>query len=384
MTTVTPSVPVLDTKARETLRADISRAGRLPQPGRTAAPALAQDAAGLTERLRHWAPVARSCRHADTGSPTATARWDTLLAEADRAPETAPTTECVIRLATALRELLRAVTLTTQPGPTIADIAAHLTTGITGGRYPAGSALSPKQLTTDLGAPRARVQDALDDLAADRRLEVRGTRYFVPTTHDALTAQAHCIADRLRAQIAAGLHPPGSRLPVTDVLARRFVCQHPPVTAALHLLANDLLIDLPVSGRAEILPAARTLPPGPRADPLPPGTPHPTGPAADRLIHTVRQQWLRRTPVTDTDVHAQWIQLRALAAARVPARRNAAHGREARALAELAAAALPDTVWLRPWHLAVLAAALRAVPGERVHAGAAPTGRRPVARSGTS
>ncbi|GAA2254168.1 hypothetical protein GCM10010232_48910 [Streptomyces amakusaensis] len=378
MTGVTPSVLVLDTQTRKVLRADFSRAGRLPQPGRTSPPVLARNAAVLTARLRHWVPVARACRHTETSSPTATARWNTLLAEADRAPDPIPTTECVIRLATALRELLRAITLTTVPGPTIADVTGHLTAGITSGRYPAGAALSPKQLTTELGVARGRVQDALDDLTATRKLEMRGTRYFVPATHDTLSAQARYLAGRIRAQIAAGLHQPGGRLPAADVLTRLFVCQKPPVTAALHLLADARLLDLPVSGRAEILPAARALPPGPRADPLPPGTPYPTVPVTDRLLHTVRQQWLRRTPVTDEDVHTQWLQLRTIASAFAPADRRAANGTRAghsiRVLTELAGAALPEVVWLRPWHLAVLAAALRTArsPAPAPHPGAAP------------
>ncbi|MEV7284925.1 hypothetical protein AB0O01_10260 [Streptomyces sp. NPDC093252] len=99
----------------------------------------------------------------------------------------------------------------------------HLTAGIRSGQYLPGTVLSPLRLSGRLGCSRARMDAAVADLATVGALQRQGARLFVPVTGNIPQIRARYIADRLTAQIAAGLHPPGSPLPAASTLALHFV-----------------------------------------------------------------------------------------------------------------------------------------------------------------
>ncbi|MEO3976856.1 GntR family transcriptional regulator [Streptomyces sp. CAU 1734] len=370
MNTTAPAAGlILSSPVRTAIRADLSRAGQLPVPESRTAAALARDAAELHRRLRHWMPTAEACRRAEDTSPSARARWDELLHTASQPLSPAPSIEYAIGLSVTLREMLRGVLRAAGPGPSIAEVTEHLTESIATAVYLPGSAVSPDRIAAQLDCPSERVRHVLTDLTARGALHARGARLVITTTDHQHTEQARYVAGQLRAQIGAGLHPPGTGLPAASSLARRFVCQQPVIVRALALLSADGLIRVPPAGRATVLDTARNLPPARRAARLARKIPAPADEAIDPLLRDVHRQWIRRATVPPAELTHQWGQLRALAHAQT--RRNSwapdtvpAH----RLLAQLAAAPLPKSAWLRPWHLAVLAAALRAVLPARQHA----------------
>ncbi|MEU9337961.1 GntR family transcriptional regulator [Streptomyces sp. NPDC048290] len=349
-----PGAPLALTSAQSgALRADLALCARLPRPRFTSAAAVANDAAVLRERLDRWVPFARTCRTAEIISLTATARWDELLTAAEHRPTGPASTDSVILLRAALRQLLRAIDSSAAPGLSISELTEHFTTGISSGRYLPGTVLSRTALTKALGCPRERLTDVLTDLTADSILDRRGPQQLVvPVPEDGPQTRARYIAGRLTAQIAAGLYPPGTRLPTTSGLGRLFLCGADPVRAALQLLAGKGLLQVPGKGGALVLAPALGLPPPPRSAPPAAGP----GPRDDDVLlpDYVRRQWRNRRSVPAENLTGQWERLRILAAA-VPAQDS---GRDGLLLTELASAPLPDPPWLRPWHLAVLAAAL--------------------------
>ncbi|MFJ4688281.1 GntR family transcriptional regulator [Streptomyces sp. NPDC088789] len=350
----TTDPPVLTGTQAQSLRTDLTRCVRLPRARFTSPAALATDTAVLQQCLLRWVPLPRTCRAAEAKSPSATAGWDALLEAAVRPPHTPATTESVTLLSSALRDLLRAITRATAPGPSIAELTEHLTTGIRSGRYLAGTVLSRHHLSRSLRCSHERIEAALADLTARHILERHGTRLFVPVTADAPAVRARYIADRLRAQMATGIYPPGTHLPTIAALSRAFVCGPAPVRAAQQLLAADGLLRLPGGrSRPHVPDTAPALPPPPRSEP-PPGGPRSTDDNL-LLLGAVRRQWLHHSSVAATDITEQWHRLRRLATT-VPQQHT---DRDSLLLADLATAPLPDPAWLRPWHLAILATALR-------------------------
>ncbi|MEV7284924.1 hypothetical protein AB0O01_10255 [Streptomyces sp. NPDC093252] len=93
------------------------------------------------------------------------------------------------------------------------------------------------------------------------------------------------------------------------------------------------------------------------SEPLPPPSP-----ATDTdllLPGRIRRQWKHRSSVSLTDIAEQWTRLRSLANRAGAGASGKSSDRDVLLLRELASAPLPDPPWLRPWHLAVLATALR-------------------------
>ncbi|MFF0448078.1 hypothetical protein ACFYT4_16995 [Streptomyces sp. NPDC004609] len=218
------------------LRGDLQWVGRVPSPGSRGAHLLGQ-VTRVRERGTRWIGAARACRTAEAASPTAVARWDRLIAQAQQ-PLPAPlSTRDAVVSAAGVRELLRAVRDSTAGGPPLAEVLDRLTGAIAQGALPVWSHLAPGPIAREFGCPEGRVETALDDLTAQGVLERHGRRLVVAAGVNLLTVQAGYIADRVTARIAAGLHPPASLLPPVSDLARVFVTRTETASAGLRLLA---------------------------------------------------------------------------------------------------------------------------------------------------
>ncbi|QIK05820.1 GntR family transcriptional regulator [Streptomyces sp. ID38640] len=175
--------------------------------------------------------------------------------------------------------------------------------------------------------------------------------------HDALATH---IADRLRAQIAAGVYARGTRLPSAKFLATTVCSDSSPVGRALQILAAEGTVHIGPRG-SEVAQSARLLP-----------HPAPTAPhhdeknprfSRDTIVATCRaahEQWRRRRPAPAEVLHGRWQDLRSmagqlLAAAPDPAPDATQDLAALARAAELASAPLPDAPWLQQWHTACLA-----------------------------
>ncbi|MFH8350108.1 GntR family transcriptional regulator [Streptomyces sp. NPDC018045] len=339
--------------------------------------AVARNTELLHEAARTWWPVAQRCRQAAVGSPADQRRWDQLLKGADpgRAVK-ASFTELTV-LAGAVRELLRAIEATTLEWPSVCEIAHRIEDALHNETYPVGSPVAVSTVATALEVPVELVKLALSDLAESGLLERRGQRLFVVGNEQVCREQTQFVTERLRAQIAYGVYPPGTLLPSAPELAAAFVTNLTPVRAALHHLAAERLVRLRKNAPAIVLEAARRLPSPARHAPDQRHASHPQvydHEAITAAARAGREQWRRHPRLSPEDVTAQWERLRAMARQMLgtlePSRSPFRHRRDTALIraAELESAPLPEAPEPRRWHTACLATAVAALlPYTRGH-----------------
>ncbi|MCP9213127.1 GntR family transcriptional regulator [Streptomyces sp. NEAU-Y11] len=318
----------------------------------------------LRRIARHWAPFGHIRRAAADGFASEEQRWDILLACAEPERSVEESYAAVVVYACAVRELVQALDDATRAS--VPDVARAITTILAGGAYPVGWCLRLRDVAADVTAPVATVKLAVNALVDRGVLERRGQRIFPAGSREVHDALAPRIADRIRAQIAAGIYAPGSRLPRAGFLARAFCSDFALIRRAVRILATEGLVR--VSPRCtEVLESARVLAGrgeirqdhGERA-------PHLHRDIIVATCRTAYEQWRHRSPVPEEVLHGRWQDLRSIAGqllAAVPppapdaTQDLAALGRAA----DLASAPLPDKPWLQQWHTACLATAISSI-----------------------
>ncbi|MFF9788811.1 GntR family transcriptional regulator [Streptomyces nigrescens] len=326
-----------------------------------AAPASVARNLDMVRRIaRHWAPFGHTRRAAANGSAAEEQRWDILLACADPERSVEQCYAGVVVYAYAVREFVQALHDAIRPGTTMPEVARSITAAVAKGDFPVGFELRVKQVAADLREPAETVRAAVSSLVDSNVLERRSRRIFPAGSLEIHDALATHIADRLRAQIAAGVYARGSRLPSAKFLATTVCSDSAPVGRALQILAAEGTVHIGPRGSA-VARSARLLP-----------HPAPTAPhhdeknprfSRDTIVSTCRaahEQWRRRRPAPAEVLHGRWQDLRAmagqlLAAAPDPAPDATQDLAALARAAELASAPLPDAPWLQQWHTACLA-----------------------------
>ncbi|WP_433855248.1 GntR family transcriptional regulator [Streptomyces kronopolitis] len=308
---------------------------------------------------RHWAPFGNTRRAAANGSAAEEQLWDILLARADPERSVTQGYADVVAYAGSVRELVQALLDATRPGTAVPEVARAITAAITTGDLPVGFELRVNQVAADLRAPVEVVRAAVSSLVDSNVLERRSRRIFPAGSLDLHNALATHIADRLRAQIAAGVYARGSRLPSAKFLATTVCSDSAPVGRALLILSAQGTVHIGPRG-SEVAQSARLLHPAPttpRYDEKKPRFSRDTIVVTCRAAH---EQWRRRRQAPAEVLHGRWRDLLSMAGQLLAAIPNPAPDvRQERAAlaraAELASAPLPDTPWLQQWHTACLA-----------------------------
>ncbi|MGX1851101.1 GntR family transcriptional regulator [Streptomyces sp. NPDC055299] len=345
------------------LREDLLVLRRVSRNTMQAAPAAVARNVDMVRRIaRHWAPVGQTRRAAANGSAAEERRWDILLAHAD--PERPVTCYAdLVVYAYAVAELMQALHDNIRLGTTVPEVARAITAAISQGDVPVGFELRVKQVAADLRAPVETVRAAVSSLVDSNVLERRSQRIFPAGSLDLHDALVTHIADRLRAQIAAGVYARDRRLPSAKFLATTVCSDSAPVGRALRLLAAEGTVHTGRRG-TEVTQTARLL-----AHPAPTASRHDEKDprfSRDTIVATCRaahEQWRRRRPAPADVLHERWRDLRSMAgqllAAAPPPASDATQKRTAFARAAgLVSAPLPDAPWLQQWHTACLAKAI--------------------------
>ncbi|MFD9715856.1 GntR family transcriptional regulator [Streptomyces sp. NPDC059076] len=326
--------------------------------------AVDRDQVTLDQIVAVWAPVACQCRSA-SGSPAERARWTELVDSTGRdvRPCLTPFAALIARTG-CVRDLLTALRTHAQPGPGVAQIATEIRSRIDDGTYPRGARLSRARIAADLNARPERVQLALADLAAVGVVERHGSGIAPADRGGSRDGKAQYIADRLRTAITTGLYPPGAPLPALAVLSRRFVTDQARVTAGLHLLAADGLLDLSPGQRPYVTQHGDEI-----------SLAHPTtsptawdqdsqGPvgidvaALRAAVGEAKGQWRYHRTIRPEFVVEQWAELRAIAHHLLANPLTPCGETNRRWAALIATTPPPDSAALKPWHTAILAEAL--------------------------
>ncbi|MGY5079353.1 GntR family transcriptional regulator [Streptomyces nigrescens] len=362
MTTTTTDhtdAPALDLNQ---LRDDLAVLRRISGHGRSAPASVARNLDMVHRIARHWAPFGQARRTAADDLASEERRWDILLACAD--PERSVEKSCaaVMVYAGSVRELVQALHDVALPGAAVPDVSRAITAAISKGDFPVGFELRVKQVAADLRTPVEMVRTAVGSLLDSGALESRGRRVFPAGSLDLHDDLAPHIADRLRAQIAAGVYARGSRLPSAKFLATTVCSDSAPVGRALRILAAEGVVHVRRRG-TEVAQSARLLHPAPTT---PRYDEKNTRFSRDTIVATCRaahEQWRRRGPAPAEVLHGRRQDLRSMAGqllATVPnLAPDATQERAALArAAELASAPLSDKPWLQQWHTACLATAI--------------------------
>ncbi|MGW2590322.1 GntR family transcriptional regulator [Streptomyces sp. NPDC001515] len=151
------------------------------------------------------------------------------------------------------------------PDPT----AALLRTRIQAGTYAPGTRITLTELGTVIEAPRSRLREALDQLAAEGLITASAGLWKCPDHRppDHSVARSHRL---LASMIDHGAYPAGIALPTRHLLATILTTDDPAdVRGALHRLADDRVIQLAGHARPRVLaappgvPARAAWPPAP-------------------------------------------------------------------------------------------------------------------------
>ncbi|BDH15337.1 GntR family transcriptional regulator [Streptomyces hygroscopicus] len=285
------------------LRDDLLVLRRVSGNSMQAAPASVARNVDMARRIaRHWAPFGHTRRAAANGSAAEERRWDILLARAT--PERS--VKCyadVVVYASAVAKLVQALHDAARPGTAVPEVARAITAAISKGDFPVGFELRVKQVAAGLRAPVELVRAAVSSLVDSNVLERRSRRIFPAGSLEMHDALATHIADRLRAQIAAGVYARGSRLPSAKFLATTVCSDSAPVGRALRILDAEGTVHIGPRG-SEVAQSARLLP-----------HPAPTAPhhddknprfSRDTIVATCRaahEQWRRRGPAPAEVLH---------------------------------------------------------------------------------
>ncbi|MGI5260890.1 GntR family transcriptional regulator [Streptomyces angustmyceticus] len=363
MTTVTSDDAAALTLDPRQLRDDLLALRGISCRTNQVAPASVARALDIARRIaRHWAPVAHTRRAAAAGFASEERRWDGLLARADPERSVEKGHTAVIVYAGSVRELVQALHDVSRPGATVPEVSRAITTAIAKGDFPVGFELRVKQAAADLRAPVATVRAAVDSLLDVGALESRGRRIFPAGSLDLHNAFATHIAERLRAQIAAGIYTHGSRLPNVKFLATTLCIDAAAVGKALRILAADGVVHIGPCGTKV---TQSDCPPRP-ASTARHDAERSSRFSRDTIVATCRAahaQWHHRRPAPADVLRERWQDLRSmtgqlLAAAPPPAPDHAQDLAALARAAELASAPLPDRPWFQEWHTACLAKAI--------------------------
>uniref|UniRef100_A0AAU2JZS6 GntR family transcriptional regulator n=1 Tax=Streptomyces sp. NBC_00049 TaxID=2903617 RepID=A0AAU2JZS6_9ACTN len=323
--------------------------------------------AWIRSTVRLWLPLARERAEAAAGSPSDTARWASLINDADQSDTDLTTVAQIRAAAKAVHALLIALQNSAPPCPPVAEIAARIAAHVTSLRYAPGIQLSRETTAADLGVPAALVRLAFTDLSAAGVLASSHHRTMVRGARDERPRRVRHLADRLLDQVAFGLYPPGCSLPGADELGDYCVSDVALVTEALRFLEHEGWIDRKRGRPALVLASAHLLaPPGqiaalPRAE----GGACPALAVVHHAMREAHNAWRHRRFLPPEEVVTRWESLREMAVQILAAGAENAVGPADRGrhavllLREAVHAPLPDTSLLGMWHTARLAAAVR-------------------------
>ncbi|MFD8912758.1 GntR family transcriptional regulator [Streptomyces sp. NPDC059575] len=217
-----------------------------------------RDPAGTTAERRSaqdlvelWLPLAEDRLREAADSPSDQARWREAI-QAVAPPKESEAEESATELSfmtflSGARVLLHCLLDAERPGPQVGAIADRVRKFIKDGEYPAGAWLSVGRITTESGCLAASVERVH---LALRDLEAEGLVTFSPSSGRARVAGEAIKPDRpaqiagwLRVLIRAGVYPPYSELPTSQPLARGLVAKVQDVSAALHVLASEEILN---------------------------------------------------------------------------------------------------------------------------------------------
>ncbi|MER5968518.1 hypothetical protein ABT112_02005 [Streptomyces sp. NPDC002055] len=243
---------------RRALRADLRRLGQVGSAKLTASTTtLLKDHAVLDGYAATWVPLAERRRESAAGSESDQARWSRLIEAATRPP--APTTmtyeTLVVRIGYT-RDLLRALRDTLPPWVPIIEVAQQIKKRIAAGAYPPGVIMAPGRVATDLSLPIPSVRLALVDLAAKGVIEQHPNgRVRVPGAHLEQNRPTQ-LALIVLEFVQSGVFPPGAALPERSELCRILVTGQKPLSAALHRLFAEGVLEYGDSRRPTVRPDA--------------------------------------------------------------------------------------------------------------------------------
>ncbi|MFI5752338.1 GntR family transcriptional regulator [Streptomyces sp. NPDC051644] len=264
------------------------------------------EAARILAIVEPWIPAARKRAEEATGSPTDSARWADLLSTLQgpvARVAAAGDAAAVAEIAREARQLLMALRATLPPRIPVTQVANALRRQLLAQYYAPYTLLSAQRLAEAGGYPLEDVTMALTDLAVEGTTQRVGMKWRIARgLSEDLGHSAGMVAEFLRALIATGAFPLGSRLPTRTDLARRLAVSRSTVSAALKELDAAGLIHSRLQPPVVALPATRL-----RQCPYPaPGSPavsllpQHTGPVGTRLRQEcdeardrARHHWLR-------------------------------------------------------------------------------------------
>ncbi|MCZ1006733.1 GntR family transcriptional regulator [Streptomyces lydicus] len=335
------------------LRDDLAVLRRISGHGRSAPASVARNLDMARRIALHWAPFGQARRTAADDLASEERRWDLLLACAAPERSVEKSFAAVMVYASSVRDLVQALHDVALPGTAVPDVSRAITAAISKGDFPVGFELRVKQVAADLRTPVERVRTAVSSLLDSGALESRGRRIFPAGSLDLHDDLATHIADRLHAQIAAGVYARGSRLPNAKFLATTFCNDAAPVGQALRVLVADGVVHIGPCGTTVLQPACPS-PPAHQYEERSSRFSRDTIVATCRAAHV---QWHHRRPAPAEVLHERWQDLRSMAsqllAAAPPPAPDAAQELAALARAtELVSAPLPDKPWLQQWHTA--------------------------------
>ncbi|MGV9427958.1 GntR family transcriptional regulator [Streptomyces sp. NPDC003656] len=208
--------------------------------GATAERQSAQDLVEL------WLSLAEDRLREAANSPSDQARWREAI-QAVTPPEESATEPSFVTFLSGARVLLHCLLDAERPGPPVSAIADRVRKLIKDGEYPAGAWLPVGRIAAESGCLTAsveRVHLALRDLEAEGLVTFSASSGRARVAGEARKPDRPAqIAGWLRVLIRAGVYPPYSELPTSQPLARGLVAKVQDVSAALHVLAAEEILN---------------------------------------------------------------------------------------------------------------------------------------------
>ncbi|MFI1886043.1 SAM-dependent methyltransferase [Streptomyces jumonjinensis] len=317
-----------------------------------------QRAVALARIVCRWLSTAESFRSAASESPAHLRRWDRALSHVNSTGSLSRPLGEATAYAGDVRRLLEAVRDGHRAdGVTAAALARDLTALVSSGEHYLGCPVSAYQIARDRDLPRALVEDAVKDLLANRVLEGGIAKAMPAGSLAAQRGHAGVVTDRLRDQLAAGLYPPGSVLPLHD-LAVSMCAMVRETRRALQQLADEELAEIVgpsaqvTGGAAHLTAVGRLDPPVPYALPYSPTV----------ITATAREahdRWRLRRPAAPSAVKESWLTLRRMASQLLQTGRP--EDLAVRRAVEAITAPWPANARDRVWHTACLALTVTAL-----------------------
>ncbi|MGW3009672.1 GntR family transcriptional regulator [Streptomyces sp. NPDC001219] len=152
----------------------------------------------------------------------------------------------------------------------------------------------------------------MSSLVDSNVLERRSQRIFPAGSLDLHDALVTHIADRLRAQIAAGVYARDHRLPSAKFLATTVCSDSAPVGRALLILSAQGTVHIGPRG-SKVAQSARLLHPAPTTSRYNEKKPRFSRDTIVATCHAAHEQWRRRRPGPAEMLHERWQDLRSMA-----------------------------------------------------------------------